>query len=279
MKKIIGFIFIASLAITSHAQLNFECTIKWSLALKSSNNGVSTQKELTPGQKGDLKKGIAELEKNLNDLNMKPMFDSNPSLKATMEQQLATMKAMQGENGISGLLPKSYTIKMKDGNSYTQVDGGALVAARDILYLKATDKTYYIKKAGKTYSAATKSKPTSSEDVTTTETATTETAKILNYTCTKYIVTFTEAGKTKTMFIWATKELKQYSSGSFQTGGGMGNHSNMAALKKTDGVPLKIEMTEQGQTVVMEVIELKNATLSAADFVLPAGYKEVPFGQ
>jgi len=278
MKKIVVFVFIVSLAITSQAQVNFEGTVKWSLSLKSSNNTASTQKELTPAQKEDLKKGIAELEKNLNDPNMKAMFESNPSLKATMEKQLATMKAMQGENGLSGLLPKSFTVKMKDGNSHTQVDGGALAAAGDILYLKATDKTYYIKKAAKTYSVSSKSKTTSTEDATTTVTATTETAKILNYTCTKYVVTFTEAGKTKTMFIWATKDLKQYSSSSFQTGG-MSNHSNTAAFKKIDGVPLKIEMAEQGQTVVMEVIELKNTSLPASDFVLPLDYKEVPFGQ
>jgi hypothetical protein len=277
MKRIIIFVFITSIAIVSQAQVNFEGTIKWSLSLNSTANAGATQKELTPQQKADLNKGIAELETKLNDPNMQAMFESNPSMKTMLEQQLATMKTMQG-NGISGMLPKSYTVKMKNGNSYTQVDGGALAAAGDILYLKATDKTYYIKKAAKTYSVAPKSKNTSSEDATTAVTATTETAKILNYTCTKYIVTFTEAGKTKTMFIWATKELKQYSSGSFQTGG-MGNHSNISALKKIDGVPLKIEMTEQGQTIVMEVIELKNATLAASDFVLPTGYKEVPFGQ
>jgi hypothetical protein len=279
MKKIIVSFFIASLIISSNAQINFEGTIKWSLSLNSSKNtGTTTQKELTPQQKADLTKGIAELESKLNDPGMQAMFESNPSMKAMLEQQLATMKTMQGENGMNGLMPKSYTVKMKDGNSYTQMEGGAMAAAGDILYLKSTDKTYYIKKAAKTYSVAPKSKSTTSEDATTTVTATTETTKILNYTCTKYIVTFTEAGKTKTLFIWATKDLKQYASGSFHTSG-IGNQGNMTALKKIDGVPLKIEVTEQGQTIVLEVIELKNVTLSAADFVLPADYKEVPFGQ
>jgi hypothetical protein len=279
MKKIIVSFFIALLIISSNAQVNFEGTIKWNLSLNNSKNtGTTTQKELTPQQKADLNKGIAELESKLNDPSMQAMFESNPSMKAMLEQQVATMKAMQGENGVSGLIPKSYTVKMKDGNSYTQMEGGAMAAAGDILYLKLTDKTYYIKKAAKTYSVAPKSKSATSEDATTTVTATTETAKILNYTCTKYIVTLTEVGKTKTLFIWATKDLKQYTSSSFHTSG-IGNQGNMAALKKIDGVPLKIEVTEQGQTVVLEVIELKNVTLSAADFVLPADYKEVPFGQ
>lgn len=280
MKKFIVFIIASAITITSHAQTNFEGTIKWSIAFSGSQGNASAQKELTPKQKEELDKGIAELEAKLNDPEMKPMFDSNPSMKSMLEQQLATMKAMQS-NGASGMMPKSYTVKMKDGNSYTQIEGGAMAAIGDILYLKATDKTYYVKKAAKTYSVAPKSKTAATTDnATVTVTATTETAKILTYTCTKYIVTFSEAGKSKTMFIWATKDLKQYASSSFHTGG-MGNQSqaHTSAFNKIDGVPLKIEATEQGQTVVMEVIELKNMTLPASDFILPADYKEVPFGQ
>ena len=277
MKKNILFVFIVLFAITSQAQVNFEGVIKWNMTLTSKNN-TSAQTELTPKQKEELNKSIAELEAKINDPSMQPAFESNPSLKAMMEQQLATMKAMQGEKGISSLMPKSYTVKMKDGNSYTQIEGGAAAAAGDILYLKAMDKTYYIKKGAKTYSLAPKSKSTFSEDATVMVTPTTETAKILNYTCTKYIVTFTEAGKTRTLFIWATKDLKQYSPGSFQISG-ISNASNMSAIRKIDGVPLKIELTEQGQTVILEVIELKSMTLPTIDFVLPADYKEVPFGQ
>lgn len=276
MKKIIVFIFTITIALTSWAQVNFEGTIKWGIKLGGSQV-ASAQKELTPQQKEELNKGIAELEEKLNDPEMKAMLDSNPSMKAMLEQQLATMKAMQS-NGIGGMMPKSYTVKLKDGNSYTQVEGGALAATGDVLYLKSTDKTYYIKKAAKTYSVAPKSKAPSSEEAIITVTATTETAKILTYTCTKYIVTYAEAGKTKTMFIWATKDLKQYTTNSFHTGG-IENQSHTSAFKKIDGVPLKIEATEQGQTVVLEVLEIKNATFAASDFILPADYKEVPFGQ
>lgn len=279
MKKLIVFFITISFTITTstYAQVNFEGMMKWSITMKGANGTASSQQELTPHQKEELNKNIADLEKKLNDPSMKPLFDNNPSLKLMMEQQLATMKTMQGGDGMNSLLPKSYTIKFKDGNSYTQVDGGALAAAGDILYLKATDKTYYIKKTAKTYSITPKAKP-AANDATTTVTATTETTKVLTYTCTKYIVTFTEAGKTKTMFVWATKDLKQYSSSSFQSTG-IGSQSNTAALKKIDGVPLKIEMTDQGQTVIIQVIELKNTAIPTTDFILPLDYKEVPFGQ
>lgn len=278
MKKIFVFIFIATCINAVYAQTNFEGIVKWNLTMSGTSNAAATQKELTSAQKEDLKKSIAELEVKLNDPSMQAAFQSNPYLKTMLEQQLATMKSMQGDNGVGGLVPKSFTVKMKDGNSYTQVEGGAMATAGDILHLKTVDKTYYIKKSTKTYSLAPQSKPTSTTEATVTVTPTTETIKILNYTCTKYIVLFTEAGKTKTMTVWATKDLKQYSSGSFQTGG-VGNPSHVSALKKIDGVPLKIEMTEQGQTVVMEVVELKNTTLAASEFILPLDYKEVPFGQ
>src|SRR6478735_2146511 len=186
MKKIILFVFIVQFAITSQAQVNFEGIIKWSMTLTSKNN-TSAQTELTPKQKEELNESITELEARLNDPSMQPAFESNPSLKVMMEQQLATMKTMQGEKGISSLMPKSYTVKMKDGNSYTQIDGGAAAAAGDILYLKAMDRTYYIKKGAKTYSLAPKSQSTFSENATVMVTPTTETTKILNYTCTKYV--------------------------------------------------------------------------------------------
>lgn len=280
MKKIIVFVFIVSLAITSQAQVNFEGIIKWNLSLTSINNS-SAQTELTPKQKEEINKSITELEAKINDPSMQPAFESNPSLKLMMQQQLNTMKAMQSENGLSGLnslMPKSYLIKMKDGNSYTQIDGGAAAAAGDILYLKAMDKTYYIKKGAKTYSLAPKSQSTFSENATVMVTPTTETTKILNYSCTKYVVTFTEAGKTRTLFIWATKDLKQYNLSSFQISG-LSNPANTSAIRKIDGVPLKIELTEEGQTVILEVIELKSMSMPTTDFLLPADYKEVPYGQ
>lgn len=277
MKKIIVLVFILSLAITSQAQGNFEGIIKWNLSITSITNS-SAQTELTSKQKEELNKSITELEAKINDPSMQPAFESNPSLKAMMQQQLATMKAMQGEKGISSLMPKLYTVKLKDGNSYTQIEGGAAAAAGEILYLKAMDKTYYIKKGAKTYSLAPKSTSTFSENATVMVTPTTETAKILNYTCTKYLVTFTEDGKTRRLLIWATKDLKQYSPSSFQISG-LSNAANISAIRKIDGVPLKIELNEEGQTFILEVIELKSMTLPTTDFLLPADYKEVPFGQ
>ena len=262
------------------AQTNFEGTIKWGMSMTSAAGTPAKTPELSAKQKAELQDNIAKLEQQMNDPQMQAMFQSNPSLKATLEQQLQSMKLMQGDGGVSNLLPKSYTVKIKDGNSYTTVDGGAMAAMGDILYLKSTNKTYFIKTSAKTYSVSPKSASASAttDNKTVTVAPTTETKKILTYNCTKYIVTITENGVVQTMNIWATKDLKQYNAQSFQTDG-VGQKSMTNAFKEIDGVPLRIEMTEKGQSVVMEVLELNNTPLSTSDFVLPAGFKEVPFGQ
>lgn len=261
----------------SLAQTNFEGVIKWSIKMTSASGASST--ELTEKQKAELKTGITQMESQLNDPQMKALFDSNPSMKATIEKQLQTMKAMQGDGGTGSLMPKYFTIKMKDGNSLTTVDGGARAIMGDILYQKATDKTYYIKQDSKTYSVAPKNTATTKDSSIVTVVATTETKKILTYTCTKYIVTISVRGEKQTMHVWATKDLKQYDVKVFHNSNISGQEAYSEAFKKIDGIPLGMEMNQYGQSVTMEVIELKNTTLLASEFIIPAGFKEVPFGQ
>lgn len=248
--------------------------------MTSAAGSPSSSTQLTDKQKAELNESIVELEKQLNDPEMKAMFESNPSMKATLENQLKTMKSMQGDGGTSSLMPKSFTIKMKDGNSLTIMDGGMAASMGDILYQKATDKTYYVKKEAKTYSVAPKHTPIPGEDSSiVTVVATAETKKILTYNCTKYIVSISRKGEKQTMTVWATKDLKQFDVKSFHSSNMGGKNSYSDAFKKIDGIPLAMEMKEQGQVVSMEVIELKNTTLPASDFIIPGGFKEVPFGQ
>lgn len=247
--------------------------------MTSATGSPSSSTQLTDKQKAELNEGIIELEKQLNDPEMKAMFESNPSMKATLENQLKTMKSMQGDGGMSSLMPKSFTIKMKDENSLTTMDGGMAASMGDILYQKTTDKTYYIKRDAKTYSAAPKHTPPVEDSSIVTVVATAETKKILTYNCTKYIVSISKKGEKQTMNIWATKDLKQFDAKTFHSSNMGGKNSYSDAFKKIDGVPLAMEMKEQGQSISMEVIELNNTTLPASDFTIPAGFKEVPFGQ
>lgn len=269
-------IFILTICF-SFAQTAFEGSIKWSMSMTSTAGTSPSGTQLTEKEKADMKKNIAEMEKQMNDPQMQAMFESNPQMKATLEKQLEVMKAMQSEGGVNNLLPKSYTIKVKDGSSLTSVEGGITASMGDILYQKSTDKTYYIKRDSKTYSVAPKAPAKTTDSSVVTVTATTETKKILTYNCTKYVVTITQKGQKQVMNLWATKDLKQYDVKSFQVSD-PGTQAYAAAFKKINGVVLGMEMTHEGQTMKMEVIELKATTLPASDFVIPAGFKEVPYG-
>ena len=105
-------------------------------------------------------------------------------------------------------------------------------------------------------------------------TKTAETAKILNYNCTKYIVEVTDKGNKINQIIWATPDIKDID---FKTMAkqkfGKGQR---IYFDKIDGVALKIEMKMPEAGMTMQVTEIKREPLNAADFAIPADFKEVP---
>jgi hypothetical protein len=145
----------------------------------------------------------------------------------------------------------------------------------EILHLKGVDQTYMIDRKNKTYSemkAPTSDKqPKAEPEVNVTKTS--ETAKVLSYTCTKYIVTYTENGHTITQNIWATTELKDIDLKSLSKQNfGKGQRIN---FDKIDGVPLKINMNMPEANMTMEVTDIKKETLDGADFTLPSDFKKI----
>ena len=189
------------------------------------------------------------------------------------------MKSMQGGGSPSNALLNGYTIEMKDGNSLTKVDGAMGAGVGDILHIKSTGKTYFIKNATKTYSVKPPSNNTANQGVTKV-TPTSETMQVLNYTCKKYIVTVTRDTAVRTMYMWVTKDITGFDSQSFHALSMSSGNSNTAnALSSIDGIPLRIETEQRGHKFVMEVTEITKQSLPATDFILPADYKEVPFGQ
>lgn len=280
MKKFASILIVLFFVHSSFAQIPFEGIIKWKMELLDKSGQPVTGAEINPVKQAELAESIKELENQLKDPETKVMLDANPEMKKMLESQLLTLKAMQGTGGDSQLMPTSYTIKMKDGNSYTSFNGGAVAMMGDMLYVKSTDKTYFINNTKKTFSILPKGTEAATKDSSIIKvTPTTVTKKIMNYTCTKYIVTITENKKNQTMTLWATKELKQYTRSSFATKTGQADKVTNAAWSKIEGIPLSIEVTEEGQTMIIEMIELKYSTLPAADFIVPTGYKSVPFGQ
>jgi len=170
---------------------------------------------------------------------------------------------------MSSMMPKSLTIKIKDQNTLTKMDGG-MMANTEILFLKNKNTTYKIDREAKTYSVMSSSDTMKLSNVKITKTS--ETTKILGYTCTKYIAESTVQGRPVHQMFWATTAIKDldFRSMSRQR---FGQGQQTMFYEKIEGVPLKIEMKSDQFGMTMEVVELKKQSLPASDFTVPKDYK------
>jgi len=247
---------------------NFEGTMIWSMKMEITDPLKKAQMEEAQKMMQDPEK-IKEMEKQLADPQVQQMMAQNPQMKAQMEKVLAMMKS-----GGGSLIPTGMTVKIKNGNSLSKLDGSFI--DNDFLYLKDKNQTYMIDRNNKTYSITT-TKVDDNDSLEAKVTKTSETTKVLNYTCTKYIVEYTINNKSMVQNIWATKEIKGLDLSSManqQMGGGKG----MTFLKEIDGTPLKMEMNLPEGQMMMEAKQIKRESLSSADFTIPADYKEVKPG-
>lgn len=250
---------------------DFEGTIKWSMKMNFTDPKVKAQMEVAERKMKDpaTQAQLKEAMEKMNSPEMKKMMESNPQLKAQME---AAMKNMQGGN-INSMMPTGMTLKTKNGNALSAVEGG-MAGNMETLYLKDKNETYLINREAKTYSILPKHDATASgHDPSVTVKKTTETQKILNYTCTKTLVTISEGGQTVNQVFWTTNEIKgiDFKNLSDQK---IGKGKQAMHYKDLDGVPLKMEMTMPQGTMTMEVTEIKKQNLPASDFQLPAEFTE-----
>jgi len=226
------------------------------------------QKQMNdPATKAQMK----EMEEKMNDPEFKKMLESNPQMKAQME---AAMKMMQGGGDVNSAMPSRFVVKIKNQDMAMSMDGGMF--KMETLYLHDKNASYKIDRAAKTYSPmpAHTEDPKNKTEVKVTKTG--ETAKILDYTCTKYIVDITGQGHTIQQFVWSTTALKDFDLKSLAKQRA-GNNQYRIFYEQIDGVPLKTEMNTPQGKMSMEATELKRQSLPASDFVIPSGYKEVPF--
>ncbi|MDH4089143.1 MAG: DUF4412 domain-containing protein [Cyclobacteriaceae bacterium] len=272
MKNIL---FVLLLTTTLVRSQGFEGVINWKMTMEITDPKVKAQMEEAqqkmndPAQQAQMK----EMEERMNDPQMKAMMEANPQMKAQMEKML---KMAQGGGDMTSLIPTGYSIKIKNKNSLISMQGG-MMANTDILFLSEKNTTYKIDRESKTYSTLPQSK---SEDqatkMETKVTKTSETAKILGYTCIKYIVDITtEGGHAMQQFFWTTTAIKDIDFKSMANDR-MSNSKQRMYFDKVDGVPLKVEMSMPQGNMIMEVTELKKMSLPASDFAIPAGFKEVP---
>jgi hypothetical protein len=209
---------------------------------------------------------MKEMQEKMNDPQMKAMMDANPQMKAQME---SAMKMASGGGNMSSMMPSGFLMKVKGENSLTIMEGGMM--PMEILNTK--DKSVRLDRKNKTYSELPKGEnPSGKSTAEVKVTKTDEKATILNYSCTKYIATVTEGGKTLNQVYWTTTEIKDMDLKNLKKQ--RMNGGQPILYEGIEGVPLKMELGMAEAKMVMEVTEIKKESLNAADFTIPSDFKE-----
>ena len=262
----LGFLLLSALCMGQ----NFEGVIKWSIKNEITDPKAKAQMEEAQQRMNDpaTQAQMKQMQEKMNDPQFKAMMESNPQMKAQMENM---MKMQSG--GPNSMMPTGFTIRIKGGNSNSLIEGG-MMDGTETVYLKEKNQSLMIDKKNKTYSIMKHGSgaPTTKMEGEVKVTKTAETQKILNYTCTKTIVTITERGKSMDQIFWTTNEIKDLDLKSManQRMGG----KNSMYYEGLDGVPLKMEMISPQGKMVMEVVEFKKQPVDSKLFEVPAGFTE-----
>jgi hypothetical protein len=272
MKKNILLLLVLLYAGTMNAQ-TFEGIVKWAIESEVTDPEAKAKMEEAQRKMKDPanQARMKEMQDKMNnDPQFKKMMESNPQMKAQME---AMMKAQEGEGDMmSSMMPKSFMIKIKGPNTLTKMEGG-MMGNMEILHLKDKNQSYRIDRPSKTYSVLPNTPAKMENEGEVNVTKTNEKIKVLNYTCTKYIIETTHKGQVGQQIFWTTTEIKDFDLKSMaQQHAGDGSSWY---FDKVDGVPLKMEIAHPHGKMIMTAVEIKKQSLPAADFAIPAGYKEV----
>ncbi len=270
MKTILSTGFVMLFALMTFAQ-NFEGTIKWTMKMEITDPAMKAkmadaQKKMNdPANQAKMK----EMQDKMNDPQMKALMESNPQMKAQIESAL---KMAQGGASPADMTPQGFTIKLKGDNTLTKIEGGPM--AMEVLYLKDKDQSYTLDRQAKTYSilGARGTKSDEQGNMKPKVTKTKETMKILNYTCTKYIVEATEGNRKMNQSIWATTEIKNINASNLLKHR-MGRGESIF-YEGIEGIPMRVESILPEGSMVMEMSEIKNEKLNASDFAIPTDFKE-----
>ncbi len=267
MKKIL-FMFLLSISFLARAQ-DFEGVMTWKItpqmdAATKARMDEAQKRMNDPATQAQMK----EMREKMNDPQFKAMLESNPQMKAQMEQML---KMSEG-GADNSYMPKNMVVKIKDQNTLTKMEGG-IMGPMEVLTLKDKNATYRIDREAKTYSVMSSEGLDSMKVSDAKITKTGETSKILNYPCVKYVAESSIQGQPVQQIFWTTTAIKGLDLKDLARQQ-MGNNQQALFYEKIEGVPLKIELKHSQFGMIMEVISLEKQSLSAADFSIPKDFKE-----
>ncbi len=264
MKKILLHLLVgAFLCLSFTFAESFEGILTWKMDMKMSGASMQKMPEISAEQK-------AQMAQMMDNPQMKAMMENNPQMKAQMEM----MKKMSSGGTMDSMMPKGFTIKLKNGNSLVTMEGGSGPMAGKML-LSVPSKNLKVSldpehKAYHSIDASTLKGAPSDTKFTKTE----ETLSILGYKCRKFVSEKTEMGKKINMEIFATTELSGFAFDGFKSLA-IGPGSKGLSLEWIEGVPLKIiSKGDQGE-MQMEVTSISKKALPDSDFSIPATFTEI----
>jgi len=269
MKTVLAIFFLIS---TNTFSQTFEATVVWTIKAEGMSPEMAAQMEKSKKEMNDPKnqEKIKQLQEQMNSPEMKAMFEKNPQLKIQMENAL---KMMQGGNS-SSFMPEGMVVKIKGTNSLVITKGG--MAASEILTIGSKNESYSIDRSAKTFqviskpSGTTVSKSDTAKNYTVRKTN--ETMKILNYDCTKYIVTSSGGNQTMNHVFWTTTGIKGFDPKAFSRQSGRTGQSFY--FDGMEGFALRMEIDASKMKMVFEVTEFKRESIPASEFEIPAGFTE-----
>ena len=272
MKKIL-LLSVLLISITIFGQ-SFEGTVTWSVKYDVTDPAKKAEMEKAQKTASDPanQAKMKQLQEQMDKPEMKAMMDANPQMKAQMEK---AMKMMQGgQDPMSAAMPQTVTVKIKGASSVSKIEGG-MMGGSETLYDGDKKQSYLINRTAKTYTVmnATGNHGPGADSVQRKVTKTGETMKILDYTCTKYLVEMTNAkGTTLNQVFWTSTEVKGMDMSSLarqRMGSGQAFY-----YEGMTGMPLRIEMAMPQMNMIMEVTAIKKESLPAADFTVPPDFTE-----
>jgi hypothetical protein len=267
MKKLITVVLLF-VAFQTQSQ-GFEGIVKWSMKMEITDPKMKAEMERAQQKMNDPanQAKMKEMEAKMKDPQMKAMMEANPQMKAQMEK----MMKMQAGGGATDAMPKGMIMRIKGGNTLSKMDGG-MVDGMEILHQKDKNQSVRLDRANKTYTVMSAGNQGGTVAATPKITKTGETATILGYACSKYISEVVEGGVTRTETFWTTLDIKDFDLKSLSHQRMQGGRTMLP--EGIEGVPLKIEAATKEGKMIMEVTEIKREGQSAADFSIPADYKE-----
>lgn len=287
MKKIVALLFVAAALVGRVVAQDFEGTVRWSMTAEISDPAVRAQMSQAQAQLAspEMQAQMEQARAAMNTPEMQAMMKNNPQMRAMIEKQMGALnnlpKPAAGGGGAGGMFPNKFVCKTKGTRALITVEGGMFPSET----LSQGDKgvAYRLDRAQRTYRRLPTSLPQADEvkaklGTDFKVTATGETAKIIGYSCKRYLVEQSggagaDPREHQTYTVWATKDIPGLDSKKLEALR-VGRESGPNFMTQIDGVPLKIEINTPQAKLVMQAESITRESLPASLFELPAGFTE-----